>query len=68
MILGRTEMVPLTSRATEDCSHVFEIHPSRVAKQVIGPRFPRSWLDRLSDWNLVNGEYCGRKLRFGRLP
>ena len=29
-----------------------EIPPSRVAKQVIDPRVPRSWLDHLSDENL----------------
>ena len=54
MILGRTEIVQITSRATKDgFFYLYEIPPSRVAKQVIGPRSPRSWLDHLRDENLV---------------
>ena len=53
IILGGTDMVQITSRATKDCSYLYEIPPSRVAKQVIGPRFPPGWLYHWSDENLV---------------
>ena len=52
MNLGRTETVHITSRATNGCFYFFEIPPSRMAKQVIGPRVTRSCLDHLSDENL----------------
>ena len=53
MIFGRTETVQITSRAAKDCSYLYEIPRSRVAKHVIGPRFSQSWLDHLSDESLV---------------
>ena len=43
VILAGTEMVQITSRAINDCSYLFEIPPSRS----------QSWLDHLSDENLV---------------
>ena len=43
-IWGRTETEQITSRAAKD---------SRVAKQVIGPRFSQSWLNHLSGENPV---------------
>ena len=35
---------------------MYEVLPSRVAKQVIGPRIPRSWLEHLEDenWDLID--------------
>ena len=51
MILGKSE----TARQFETPRTVllfYEVPPSRVAKQVIGPRIPRSWLDHLGDENL----------------
>ena len=42
----------MTIRDTKDCFYLYEVPPSRVAKQVIGPRIPRSWLEHLDDENL----------------
>ena len=46
----------ITNRDTEDCFYQYEIPPSRVAKQVIGPRISRSWLAHLNDenWDVVD--------------
>ena len=49
IILGRTETVQISYRATKDCFYLCEIPPSRVATQTIGPRVLRSWLDHLAD-------------------
>ena len=54
MIFGRTENGgKLHPRAAKDCSYLYEIPRSRVAKHVIGPRFSWSWLDHVSDESLV---------------
>ena len=47
MILGKSETVQITIRDTKDCLYLYEVLLSRVAKQVIGPRIPRSWLKHL---------------------
>ena len=52
MILGKSETVQITIRDTKNWFHLYEVPPSRVAKQVIGPRIPRSWLERLDDESL----------------
>ena len=56
MILERSETVQITIRDTKDCLYWYEVPPSRVTKQVIGPRVPRSWLDHLDDenWDVVD--------------
>ena len=56
MILEKSEMVQVTIRGTKDCSYLCEVPPSRLAKQVIGPRTPRSWLEHLDDrnWDVVD--------------
>ena len=48
-ILVRSETVQITIRDTKDCFYLYEVPPSRVLKQVIGPRTPRSWLEHLDD-------------------
>ena len=53
MIFGRTETVQITYRATKDCFLLYEILPSRVAKQAIGPRVSWSWLAHFCDEKLV---------------
>ena len=65
MILGGTEMLQTTSRATKDCSYLYEILPSRVEQQVIGPRFPLDLARSLERWESGCGEYSNRELRFG---
>ena len=47
MILERSETVQITLRDTKDGFYLYEVPPSRAARQVIGPRIPRSWLERL---------------------
>ena len=44
-ILGKPETVQITIRDSKDCFYLFE---ARVAKQVISPRNPRSWLEHLN--------------------
>ena len=43
-------------RDTKYCSYLYEVPLSRVTKQVIGPRIPRSWLEHLDDeiWDVVD--------------
>ena len=41
LILERSETVQFAIRETEGCFHLHEVPPSRVTKQVIGPRIPR---------------------------
>ena len=55
MILERSETGPITIRDTKDCFHLYEVRLSRVTKQVIGPRIPRSWLEHVDDesWDVV---------------
>ena len=45
----------ITIRDTKDCYYLHEAPPSRVRKQVIGPRIPRRWLEHLDDeaWDVV---------------
>ena len=54
MILEKSETVQITIRDTKDCFYLYEVPPSRVAKQVIGPRIPRSCLEYLDDENWVS--------------
>ena len=58
MILGKPETVQITVRDTKDCFYLYEVPPSRVAKQVIGPRIPRSGLEHLGDknWDVVDAD------------
>ena len=42
IILGESETVQITTRDTKDLCHLYEVPPSRVVKQMIGPRIPRS--------------------------
>ena len=49
LILGKSETVQITVRDTKDCLQLYEVPPSRVAGQVIGPRISRSWLKYLDD-------------------
>ena len=70
MMLEKSETVQITIRGTKDCFHLYEVPPSRVTKQVIGPRIPRSWLEHLDDdnWDVADtgisvepvseSEYC----------
>ena len=44
MNLGKSETVQITIRDTKGCSYLYEVPPSRVAKNVIESRIPRSWL------------------------
>ena len=50
-IFGKSETLQITIRDTKGCFHLYEVPPSRVAKQVIGPRITRSWLEHLDDEN-----------------
>ena len=56
MILEQSETVQITIRDTKDCFYLYEVPPSRVRKQVIGPRIHRSWLEHLDDdtWEVVD--------------
>ena len=56
MILGKSETVQITICDTKDCFYLYEVPPSRVARQVIGPRIHRSWLEHLNDenWDVVD--------------
>ena len=55
MILGKSETVQNAIRDTTHYSYLYGVAASRVAKQVIGSRIRRSWLENLDDesWNLV---------------
>ena len=46
----------MTIRDTKDRFYLYEFPPSRVKKQLIGPRIPRSWLEHLDDesWDVVD--------------
>ena len=57
-ILGRSETVLITIRDAKNCFYWYEVPPSRVTKQVICPRIPRSWLEHLDDekWDVVDTE------------
>ena len=69
MILGKSETVQITIRDTKDLFFLYEIPPSRVARQVIGLRIPRSWLEHLDDESLDAIVHCrDRELGFARLP
>ena len=56
MILKKSRTVQITIRDTKDCFDLNAVPPSRVTKQVIGPRIPRSWLEHLDDakWDVVD--------------
>ena len=58
LILRKIQTVQTTFRDTKDCFYLYEVPPSRVRKQVIGPRIPRSWLEHLDDetWDVVDPE------------
>ena len=51
MILRNSETVQITVRDTKDCFYLYPVPPSRVAKQMIGPRITRSWLEHLDAEN-----------------
>ena len=56
MILEKARTVQITIRDTKDCFYLDELPPSRVTKQVIEPRTPRSWLEHPDEenWYLID--------------
>ena len=54
MILERSETLQITFRDTKTF-YLYEVPPSRVTKQVIGPRSPSGWLELMDDenWDVV---------------
>ena len=39
----------MTIRDAKDCFHLYEVPASRVSRQVVGPRIPRSWCANFED-------------------
>ena len=69
MIPGKSETVQITVRDTKNCFYIFEDPPSRMAKQVAGPRIRGSWLEHLDDESLGCDRHCrNRELGFARSP
>ena len=56
MILEKSETLQITIRDIKTVFYLYEVLPPRAAKQVIGPRIPRSWLEHLDDetWDVVD--------------